>query len=508
MFKKIIILLVALALMASCNQSKNTGHSHDHGGHEHTDGDEHAEENHTISETYWVNNNEVFVEYTHMLLNEVTPFIISITDTKTGKPVIGADVFVAYTMGTKGIKNSAKFDSNNQYVATLKPSQTGQGKLIVSISINGVTNVHSILNVEVFNDVHDIIHDHEAENSQDIKFSKKDSWKIGLLTHQVQKSEFMSVIRTSGEILPGQTSVAQITSNSAGIVNLSSSNVLEGMSVKSGQLLFTVKGKGMGDDNSDVRYQSAKIEYENAKANYIRVSELNKEKIVSDKEFEQVKGDFLKAESKFNTFSQNYSGGNQQLIAKVNGTIKRLLVKDGDYVNAGQVVATVITRGDLLLKAYLPQSEFHHLNEIQDANFRPATCKTIHNILQLNGKIISRGKSVNEGYSIPLYFSFQTDDDHFVANSFAEVYLLTNSGQEVLSVPVESITEEQGFMFVFVQKSGDTYEKREVVIGKNNGKMVEVISGLSAGERVVSTGAYRVRLASKSSAMPAHAHQH
>lgn len=507
MFKKIMILCVAVALFASCNEKNNGGHSHDHGAEASSEGDEHAEENHTISKTFIADNLEVFVEYKHMLVNQVTPFVISITDTKTGMPISNANVYVAFTSDGKGIKNNADINTDNQYLTTLKPSKEANGELLISVTIDGVMQNFTIPNVSVFDDIHEVSHDDEANVGSLIKFPKMDAWKIGLLTYKVENSEFLSVIKTSGEILPGQTSVTQITSNSAGIVNLSSSTVLEGMLVKNGQLLFTVKGKGMGDDNADVRYESAKIEYDNAKANYARVSELNKEKIVSDKEFEQVKGDFLKAQSKFNTFSKNYSQGNQQLSSKVNGTIKRLYVKDGDYISAGQVVATVITSGEMLLKAYLPQSEYHELQNIKDANFRPSTCEKIHNISELKGKIISRGQSAEEGYSIPLYFSFQSEE-HFVANSFAEVFLLMSSGEQTLSVPVESLIEEQGFMFVFVQQAGDSYEKREVVIGKNNGKMVEIKSGLAVGETVVATGAYRVRLASKSSAMPAHAHQH
>jgi hypothetical protein len=47
-----------------------------------------------------------------------------------------------------------------------------------------------------------------------------------------------------------------------------------------------------------------------------------------------------------------------------------------------------------------------------------------------------------------------------------------------------------------------------VTLGDRNGEYVEVLKGLSERERVVTVGAYQVRLASLSSQLPAHGHEH
>jgi multidrug efflux pump subunit AcrA (membrane-fusion protein) len=56
--------------------------------------------------------------------------------------------------------------------------------------------------------------------------------------------------------------------------------------------------------------------------------------------------------------------------------------------------------------------------------------------------------------------------------------------------------------------SGETFEKRELTLGLRDGNWVQVVLGISAGERVVTKGAYAVRLASVSSAIPSHGHAH
>jgi membrane fusion protein, heavy metal efflux system len=89
-------------------------------------------------------------------------------------------------------------------------------------------------------------------------------------------------------------------------------------------------------------------------------------------------------------------------------------------------------------------------------------------------------------------------------NLFVETARVENT----LSVPGAAIVEEDGRPIAFVQLSGETFEKRDLELGIRDGNQVQVLSGLTEGERVVTKGAYAVRLASVSSAIPAHGHVH
>jgi multidrug efflux pump subunit AcrA (membrane-fusion protein) len=59
-----------------------------------------------------------------------------------------------------------------------------------------------------------------------------------------------------------------------------------------------------------------------------------------------------------------------------------------------------------------------------------------------------------------------------------------------------------------VQRGGETFERRAVTVGARSGDAVQILEGVKAGERVVATGAYLVRLASLSTQVPAHGHVH
>ena len=51
-------------------------------------------------------------------------------------------------------------------------------------------------------------------------------------------------------------------------------------------------------------------------------------------------------------------------------------------------------------------------------------------------------------------------------------------------------------------------KKRELELGINDGIDIEVISGIKENERVVSKGAYQIKLATMSGEMPSHGHAH
>jgi len=61
---------------------------------------------------------------------------------------------------------------------------------------------------------------------------------------------------------------------------------------------------------------------------------------------------------------------------------------------------------------------------------------------------------------------------------------------------------------VFVQKGGETFVRRPVKLGIRNSAMVQALEGVDAGDRVVTKGAYLIRLSTMSSAVPAHGHIH
>ena len=92
--------------------------------------------------------------------------------------------------------------------------------------------------------------------------------------------------------------------------------------------------------------------------------------------------------------------------------------------------------------------------------------------------------------------------------AFTKVDVAIGSTGTGLVIPESALLEDYGKYSVVVQLSGESFEMRNITIGKRNGNEVEVLSGLKANEVVVTTGAFQIKMASMSGNAPTHGHAH
>ncbi len=76
------------------------------------------------------------------------------------------------------------------------------------------------------------------------------------------------------------------------------------------------------------------------------------------------------------------------------------------------------------------------------------------------------------------------------ANMFATVNLVVGRRKGVLIIPARALQMESGDAFVFVETDKGRYERRSVHTGVRSDQSIEIKSGLSEGERVVTKGAF------------------
>jgi membrane fusion protein, heavy metal efflux system len=177
-------------------------------------------------------------------------------------------------------------------------------------------------------------------------------------------------------------------------------------------------------------------------------------------------------------------------------------------VEAGQPIAIIAQNHKLLLKAEVPQQYFPSLNTIFSANFRTSYDEHVYEMEELNGKLVSYGKNASEeAFYMPVYFEVD-NKGKLIPGSYVEIFLKANSLPNALVIPHSALMEEQGSYYVYVQTAGESFEKREVKVGASDAAQVQVLSGVRPGERVVTKGAYQIRLSSLSGALPAHGHEH
>jgi len=94
------------------------------------------------------------------------------------------------------------------------------------------------------------------------------------------------------------------------------------------------------------------------------------------------------------------------------------------------------------------------------------------------------------------------------AGGFTDVHLRYGGEAVACAVPESALLEQYGTWQVVVAESGEGYRIVPVQIGRKSGGRVEITAGLSAGERIVTQGAYAVRMVAMAGSTPAHGHSH
>ena len=352
-------------------------------------------------------------------------------------------------------------------------------------------------------------HNHESKatkHSDEIIFPKAQAAKTTFEVREIQPASFNQVVKTTGQVLaaPGDEAVIVATSN--GVVSFSSNKLTEGTKVQKGQSLFQISSKDIAEGDY---YTKVKATYEAAKASYDRAEALVKDKIISQKEFESTKLEFENAKTAYNAVSNHKTAKGVSVNAPINGHMKNILVKEGEYITVGLPLATVSQNQRLVLRAEVSQRYYNAMQSVKSANFKTPYDNKVYSLEDLNGRLLSFGKTSNENsFFIPVSFEFDNKGE-VIPGSFVEVYLISSPIENTLSIPVSALTNEMGIYYVYVQIDEEGYRKQEVALGANNGKEVQIIKGLHPGDRVVTQGAYQVKMASASGAIPhGHSHEH
>ena len=348
----------------------------------------------------------------------------------------------------------------------------------------------------------DTAHEHEDE----IIFTEEKAQAAGIVISEIQPKTFRNVIKTSGQVLAAQGDDMTIAATSSGIVAFGKASLTEGSAVNKGTILLSISAQNIQDgdpaEKTEITYRTAQKEYE-------RAAILYRDKIISEKEYNQALSSYETARVAWKATAGHQGNNGIAITSPMNGFIKSRLVNDGDYVEIGQPLLNISQNRRLMLKAEVSERYYQFLPTLTSAHFKTPYNDKVYTLESLNGKLKSYGRSSDNGsFYLPVIFEFDNKGD-IIPGSYVEVFLLSGNINNVITVPVTALTEEQGSYFVYLQLDKEGYKKQEVTLGVNDGKEVQILSGIKPGDRVVTKGAYQVKLAANSSIIPeGHSHSH
>lgn len=500
--KKLISLLIVPLFIIACGQTKDQPAD----AHNHSADDAHQHVAAVMKLTLYADGYEMYTEMGQAVVGERIDILAHFTKLENYKPVDNAKVYMNVILDGKKLFTTKEFIKQ----------QAGIYKREFRLSKDGIYDFEFVL--ETANEIikfrksgvhastgHHAEDGHDAEAEGGVSFLKEQAWLVDFATAEVVAQDFYYTIKSSGELLPARGSFQGITAKSSGIINFIKPLLDDGTYVKQGDALFSISGDGLSENNIENRFAVVSSQYEKSKADFSRKKILYQEKIVSARAYEESLSQFKIDSSHYFNLLKEYQVSGIQIKAPISGNIYELTVSNGDYVVEGQAIAQILNNKKMRIHADVPQRHFSLLGDIHSLNFKTSYSDNIYTLKELNGRLLTRGSYAkqNSGF-VPVIF--EIDNHGLLAGSFVECWLQTNPIPNRIVIPKTALLEEQGSFYVYVQKSGESFEKRYIKLNVADGIQVWVTEGLKAGERIVSKGALLIKVASASGAMPVHQH--
>ncbi|MGI0528966.1 efflux RND transporter periplasmic adaptor subunit [Treponema socranskii] len=173
------------------------------------------------------------------------------------------------------------------------------------------------------------------------------------------------------------------------------------------------------------------------------------------------------------------------VLAPINGSIIKTPLKVGTKVTTSSAVTTIGDIASLQITAKIPERYVASLRtglkaEISleaypDAVFA-ATVTHVSPVLDVN----ARTKEI--------VLTFDKNDMRINAGMFGKVKLYTLDYGGAVALPSDAVVTKGDKPYLYVVKSDDTVEQREITLGQSVDGVVQVLSGIEEGERVVVEG--------------------
>ena len=191
-----------------------------------------------------------------------------------------------------------------------------------------------------------------------------------------------------------------------------------------------------------------------------------------------------------------------KIVAPIDGRIGLRLVDTGNIVRANDPngLAVITQLQPIALIFTIPQDEIprvqkrmrdgHELEvDAYDRDFRTRLAK---------GKLLATDNQVDPTTgTLRMKAIIDDDDTSLFPNQFVNTRLLVDTRQDAIVVPSAAVQRGPGSTFVYVVKSDETVEKRDVTMGPAEGAETSIEYGLQVGEIVVTEGIDKLQPGSK-----------
>lgn len=179
------------------------------------------------------------------------------------------------------------------------------------------------------------------------------------------------------------------------------------------------------------------------------------------------------------------------VAAPLSGTVVKVRKSEGDHVTPGEAILEIVNLETVWIEAPIFERDLHNLSKGVRAVFTtPAYPGT-----EFTGDMVDIGAVIDERTrAATVIFQAPNAGRALLIGMQANVRLDAGAESEAILIPKQAVQENEGRKQVFVVLAGEEFEPRDVTLGDEYGDKIAVLTGLKEGARVVTQGAYQLRL--------------
>ena len=367
-----------------------------------------------------------------------------------------------------------------------------------------------------------------ASSTGTVKFLMEQQWLIHMKLAQAEEQTVARQITATGRVVPAANSQALVAPPVSGI--LSGRNLPRvGQHVAQGQTIALIQQTATSAEQAQVRAAAASVNLENARLDAdrrtsagevesarlrldlaqketARAQRLYERKAFSERQLQAAEADVKSAKTTYDaamkrvealsssgSVSANVGSANASYTvrAPLSGYVTKVNKSIGEQVAPGEAIVEISNLDTVWVEVPIFERDLNRLAGNVSGTF---TTPAYPN-QEFKGVVLDVGAVIDEQTrAAKVIFQLPNSGRALRLGMQANVRLDAGEEVSVMMIPREAVLEHEGRKIVYVLLSGEEFERREVTVGDEHGDKLAVLTGLKKGERVVTQGAYQLKL--------------
>lgn len=479
-------------------------------------------ERRTESATLWSAKTELFVEWPSLVRGEDSRFAIHLTRLDNFRPVTAGRAEVVLTYGD-GKKESFSTDGPSRpgiFGVTVKPSNTGAVNLEIRLQSSALSDSHTLEMIPVYNAIAEAPTGEEPATEETLSFLKEQQWALDFGTELAKPATLQESLAVPAEVTPRSGGEASVTAPMAGrLVGENFPGI--GVRVAQGQVLGSVIPlTAVPNDRAalDLAKAEADAALEYARRDRERATRLVEAGAAPSKRIDEARvaertseARLRAAEERIRQFDASRTaegaGGSAPFAIRspIAGMVVEMAASPGMNLKGGETLFRIVDTDRVFISAIVPEADYPSIRKLSGAEIEIPGLEQPRPV----GRLVSVGKIVDPPTrTFPVIYEASNADGRVAINQTVTIRLFLSNPSQGITVPEAALIDDGGRPVVFIQREGESFVRRPVEVGRRQNGLAEIKSGIQAGDRVVTRGAYLIRLSALSTQIPAHGHVH